>query len=159
LALVVATAGFGRQPASAAAEPARTEANITRLATSLLERSQFAHRSFDADLAGTFLDRYIDSLDPTHSVFLQTDVADFAGYRATLSQATRDAGDTTAAQAIFQRYLQRLALRESYFVETLRTATFDFTGHDVYSYDREHAQRPRDLATATAGGLPAREAG
>ena len=148
LTLLVATAGLGRQARSAVAEPARTEANITRLATGLLEHSQFAHRSFDTDLAGTFLDRYIDSLDPTHSVFLQTDVAEFAGYRAMLSKATRDAGDTTAAQAIFQRYLQRLEQRESYSVETLRTATFDFTGHDVYSYDREHAQRPRDLTAA-----------
>jgi hypothetical protein len=95
--LVVATAGFGRQPASTAAEPARTEANITRLATSPLERSQFAHRSFDAALAGTFLDRYIDSLDPTHSVFLQTDVADFAGYRAIPSQATREAREPELA--------------------------------------------------------------
>jgi carboxyl-terminal processing protease len=148
LTLLIATAGLGRHARSAPAERASTEANITRLATSLLEHSQFAHRSFDTDLAGTFLDRYIDSLDPTHSVFLQTDVAEFAGYRAMLSKATRDAGDTTAAQAIFQRYLQRLEQRESYSVEMLRTATFDFTGHDVYSYDREHAQRPRDLTAA-----------
>ncbi|MEO6418848.1 MAG: carboxy terminal-processing peptidase, partial [Polyangiaceae bacterium] len=29
-------------------------------------------------------------------------------------------------------------------------APFEFAGHDVYSFDREHAQRPRDLAAAKA---------
>ena len=34
--------------------------------------------------------------------------------------------------------------------ELLRTTTFDFTGHDSLSFDREHAPRPGDLAAAQA---------
>ena len=81
-------------------------------------------------------------------LFLQSDVADFAAYRATLAEATRRTGDTSAARAIFDRYLKRLEQRTAYVTNALRTAKFDFIGHDIYSLDRENAPRPRDLAAA-----------
>jgi len=128
--------------------PRTTESNITALTTSLLEHSQFSHRPFDDALAGTLLDRYVDSLDGTHSVFLQSDIDEFAAYHATLAEATRGAGDTRAARDIFRRYVARLSQRAAYVTETLRTATFDFTGHDAYSFDREQAPRPRTIDDA-----------
>ena len=147
LALAVSTMGLGGQPSAQPGAPT-TEANITRVTTNLLEHSQFAHHPFDRELAGTLLDRYLDSLDGTRTLFLQSDLQEFASYRATLAQATRGAGDTSAAQAIFHRYLLRLGQRASYVTNELQTGVFDFTGHDVYSFDREHAERPRDLAAA-----------
>jgi carboxyl-terminal processing protease len=146
VALAFATMAF-RGHAAASPDPGATEANITRLTTGLLEHSQFAHHPFDDALASTLLDRYLDSLDGSRSLFLQTDVDEFATYRATLAQTTRT-GDTRAAQAIFARYLQRLEERLSYVTGALGTETFDFTGHDAYSLDREQAPRPRDLAAA-----------
>ena len=89
-----------------AATPNKTEANITRLTTGLLEHSQFAHHPLDSELAGKFLDGYLDALDGRRSLFLQTDVQEFAPFRVTLAQATRD-GDTTVAHAIWRRYQQR----------------------------------------------------
>jgi carboxyl-terminal processing protease len=130
------------------ATPGPTEANLTRLTTDILEHSQLAHHPFDNQLAGTLLDRYLDALDGARSLFRQSDLDDFAVYRTTLAQATRGTGDTRPAQAIFQRYLQRLAERAAYVTEVLRAGKFDFTGHDTFSFDREHAQRPRDLAAA-----------
>ncbi len=149
LALAVATMGLGGQPA-VRPDPTTTEANITRVTTNLLEDSQFAHHPFDHELARTLLGRYLDSLDGARTLFLQSDVDEFAAYGATLAQATRGTGDTSVARAIFGRYLQRLQERVSYDTDRLRTETFDFTGHDVYSFDREHAQRPRDLTEARA---------
>jgi carboxyl-terminal processing protease len=148
LVVVFTATGIGRRSAAEQPESRTTEANITRLTTNLLEQSQFAHHRFDRDLAGTFLDRYLDSLDGTRSLFLQADVDEFGAYRATLAQATRGAGDTRAAQAIFARYLERLAQRVSYVTNVLQTAKFDFTGHDAYSFDRERAPRPADLTAA-----------
>lgn len=141
--------------AAALAEPAApslqvTEANITRLTTSILARSQFAHHPLDSELAGKFLDSYLDALDGRRSLFLKADVDEFAAYRATLAQVTRD-GNTSAARAIWQRYLQRLGEQTAYLTQELKTASFDFTGHDTYSFDREHAQRPLDVAAAHAG--------
>jgi len=123
-------------------------ANITRITTGFFEHSQFAHHPFDIELVGALLDRYLDTLDGARSLFPQTDVDEFAADRATLAQATRGAGDTHMARTIFGRYLERLEQRTSYVADTPRTATFDFTGHDVYSFDREHASRPRDQRAA-----------
>lgn len=55
--LVVTLVGAGArgQPGSAASDPNATEANITRLTTSLLGSSQFAHHPLDSALAATFL--------------------------------------------------------------------------------------------------------
>jgi carboxyl-terminal processing protease len=152
LALVVAcsSVGFGAQPVRPPADARTTAANITRLTTGLLEHSQLAHHPFDGQLAGNVLDRYLDALDATRSLFLQSDVDEFAAYRATLAQVTRGAGDTSAARAVFARYLARLSQQTAYDSYVLRTAKFDFTGHDSYSFDREQARRPATAAEARA---------
>ena len=152
LALVVAcsSVGFGAQPVRPPADARTTDANITRLTTGLLEQSQLAHHPFDGQLAGNVLDRYLDALDGSRSLFLQSDVDESAVYRATLAQVTRGAGDTSAAKAIFARYLERLSQQTAYDSYVLRTAKFDFTGHDSYSFDRAQARRPATAAEARA---------
>jgi carboxyl-terminal processing protease len=146
LAVALASVGFGAELARTPADARTTDANITRLTTNLLEHSQLAHHPFDGQLAGNVVDRYLDALDGARSLFLQSDVGEFAAYRATLAQVTRGTGDTSAAKAIFARYLERLSQQTAYDTNALQIAKFDFTGHDSYSFDREHARRP---ATAT----------
>lgn len=149
LVLVLGVAGpAGRSVAARAEAPATlaTEADITRLTASVLEHTQLAHRPLDADLARTFLARYLDTLDGSRSLFLQSDAAEFAARSPTLAEAIH-AGDTSVAQDVFRRYLQRLAQRAAYVTEALRGPPFSFTGHDVYAFDRQHAARPRDLET------------
>ena len=146
--VALAAAAASAAPAIPAADERATEANITRLTTSLLEGSQFAHHPLDAQFASKLIDRYLDALDGNHTLFLQSDVDGFGEYRATLAQATRVAGDTRAAHAIFARYLQRLAEQVAYDTELLKHGPFDFTAHDRFSFERDHAPRPRDLAAA-----------
>ncbi len=140
----------GGAPAAAAASatPPTTEENITRLTADILEHSQFAHHPLDADLAGRFLDAYLDALDTSRSLFLHSDLTSFSHYRATLARATRDQGDTRAARAIFARYLERLQQQADYASLLLKSEHFDFEGNEAYSFDREHAERPLDLAAA-----------
>jgi carboxyl-terminal processing protease len=125
-----------------------TDANVTRLTTRILGQSQFSHHPLDSELAARLLERYLDALDGGRMLFLRSDVEAFAPYRATLAHATLADGDTSAAHAIFARYLQRLGQQVSYDQELLRAGPFDFSGHDVYSFDRAHATRPTDLAAA-----------
>ena len=146
LAVALTSAGFGAQLARPSVDRPTTEANITRLTTGLLEHSQLAHHPFDGALAGSVLDHYLDALDGARSLFLRSDLDQFAAYRATLAQATRGAGDTSAAKAIFARYLERLSQQTAYDSYVLHTAKFEFSGHDRYAFDRENARRP---ATAT----------
>ena len=147
LALALYGASSSRQPVAPTAEAA-TEANITRVTAGLLGSSQFAHHPLDENLAGQLLNRYMEVLDPDRSLFLQSDVAEFDAYRSTLARDTRRAGDTRPAHAIFARYLERLGERVDYVTHELKTAKFEFTGHDVYLLDRRHAPRPRDLGAA-----------
>lgn len=131
-----------------AAETAAEEANIAKVTASLLEQSHFAAHRYDGDLSAKFLDRYLDSLDGTHSLFLESDVAEFGPYRSDLEQLTLKEGDISPAQKIFTRYLERLEQRATYVTNVLAREQFEFAGHDTYSLDRRHAPRPRDLAAA-----------
>jgi carboxyl-terminal processing protease len=130
------------------ADQRTTEANITRVTTSLLARSQLAHHPLDTQLAGKLLDRYTDGLDGTRSLFLRSDLDDFAKLSAALAQKTRVDGDTQAAHVIFARYLERLRQQVAFDTNLLRAGRFQFDGHDRAPLEREHAERPRDLAAA-----------
>ena len=125
-----------------------TEANITRVTAAFLARSQLTHHPLDEQLASKLLDRYIDALDGSRSLFLRSDVDEWAPLRATLAQSTRVDGDTHPAHVIFARYLQRLREEVAFDAQLLRAGRFDFTGHDHLSLDREHAERPRNVAAA-----------
>lgn len=139
----------GVRAASRPSDARATDANITKLATNILGHSQFAHHPLDAELAAKFLDRFLDALDGNHSVFLQSDVDELAAaYRARLAKVTLSEGDTGAARAVFARYLQRLKEQVAYEAAVLRTGKLDFSGHDVYSFDRRRAPRPADLDAA-----------
>jgi carboxyl-terminal processing protease len=127
---------------------AATEANITRVTASLLASSQLAHHPLDAQLAGRLLDRYTDALDPTRSLFLSSDLGEWAPLRETLAQATLKEGDTKPAHIIFARYLERLRQQVVFDTALLRADRFEFRGDDHVLVDREHAERPRDLAGA-----------
>jgi carboxyl-terminal processing protease len=129
-------------------DQAATTAEITRLTSKILEKSQFAHHPLDNELAGKFLDRYLDTLDGQHMVFLQSDIDEFSRFRSTLAQATRRDGDISPARAIFARYLERLDQRAAYVAELLRTEHFDFSADERYTYDRKDAPRPADLTAA-----------
>jgi len=146
-ALMLSVSAFSLRPGEPL-DQAATDAEITRLTSKILEKSQFAHHPLDDELAGKFLDRYLDTLDSQHMVFLQTDVDEFAGFKPTLAQATRRDGDSSPARVIFQRYLERLDQRAAYITELLRTEHFDFTGNERYNFDRKNAPHPADLSAA-----------
>ena len=62
-----------------------TDAAVTVLTTQILEKSQFAHQQLDEELAGKFLDRYLDTLDASRMIFLKSDIDEFAGSRKSLA--------------------------------------------------------------------------
>src|SRR6516162_4700441 len=146
-ALMLSVSAFSLRPGEPLDEAA-TDAEITRLTSKILEKSQFAHHPLDDELASRFLDRYLDTLDSQHIMFLQGDVDEFARFKPTLALATRRDGDSSPARVIFQRYLERLDQRAAYVAELLRTEHFDFTGNERYNFDRKNAQRPADFRAA-----------
>jgi carboxyl-terminal processing protease len=130
------------------ADTESTSPDVVRLTTEVLERSQFGHHRLDDELAARFLDRYLDALDASRTLFFESDQDEFALLRHSLAEGTRLDGDLTPARSIFKRYLQRLDQRAAFVTTALQTQTFDFGGHDRYQYDRTEAPRPHDLAAA-----------
>ena len=148
--LVTAATSKDRTASLAEVGNDQTDANITRVTANLLEHSQFSHHRLDADLAAKFLDRYLDSLDPAHLLFLQLDVQEFDRFRSQLADKTRREGDQAPERVIFQRYLERLGQRGSYVTNLLQNEKFSFTGHETISLDRTTSPRPADLDAAHA---------
>src|ERR1700759_3319137 len=150
--LVIAVTGIAttRITPPPSGEIKSTSPDVVRLTAEVLEHSQFAHHRLDDELAAKFLDRYLDALDGTRTLFLQSDQDEFALLSHSLSEDTRRDGDLRPARAIFQRYLQRLDQRAAFVTAALQTQAFDFSGHDRYEYDRNNALRPHDLAAAQA---------
>ena len=149
IACLVAEAALGLSTAPLAADTKDpTDGNIARLTADLLEHSQFSHHRLDDELAARFLDRYLDSFDPEHLLFLQSDAQDFDVFRSSLPDLTRREGDLTPEHTIFQRYLARLDQRVAYVTNLLHSEKFDFAGHDTYSFDREKAPHPPNLDAA-----------
>src|SRR5215467_4101413 len=146
-ALMLSVSAFSLRPGQRLDETA-TDAEITRLTSKILEKSQFAHHPLDDELAGKFLDRYLETLDSQRMIFLQSDIDEFARFKPTLAQATRQDGDSSPARVIFSRYLERLDQRAAYVAELLRTEHFDFSADERYIYDRKDAPRPANFAAA-----------
>ncbi|MGI8436587.1 MAG: S41 family peptidase, partial [Chthoniobacterales bacterium] len=126
------------------------DGQITELTAELLEQGQFAHQPIDNAMATKFLDQYIDSLDGSHELFLQSDIAEFHRFLPDLANATLSQGDTEPAHVIFDRYLQRLGERAAFVTKALATEKFDFSGHDRFLADREKSPAPRDETEAHA---------
>ena len=148
-AFVSAAAAFGFRDADPLDAQA-TDAATTALTSKILESSQFAHQILDDKLAGKFLDRYLDTLDGSHLLFLQSDLADFAKFRPALAEVTRRNGDTSLAHLVFKCYQKRLDQRVAFINEQLAGEKFDFTTEETFSYDRKTAPRPTDLTAAKA---------
>ena len=79
---------------------------------------------------------YIDSLDPNHTLFLQSDVDEFKKKYADEFAARLKRGDLSAGVAIFERYRQR---SNEYFTlsKQLLKTKIDLTSKDSIVLDRE----------------------
>jgi len=147
--LLAAAAAFefrSQDPLSAKA----TDAAVTMLTSRILESSQFARQPLNDKMAGKFLDRYLDTLDGAHLLFLDEDLAAFARLRPSLAEATRTQGDSSLAHLVFKRFLQRLDQRVAFTTGLLDRGDFDFSADEKFRYDRKDAARPADLAAAQA---------
>lgn len=149
LALTLAV-GAGVLTARDQATPAagQDDSRIARVTAGLLEQAHYSGRKFDDQVASQFLDRYLEMLDGGRLHFLQSDVDEFSDLRTTLDELTLRKGDLTPATAVFDRFQTRLEQRVALARELLKTETFEFTGNDTWTPDREKESRPRDLSDA-----------
>ena len=123
------------------------ESIIARVTAELMQRQHYSHHPLDAEMSAKFFDRYIDTLDPVHLTFLQTDIKEFDKYRSTLGTLTKK-GDTKPAHVIFERFLQRAEERNNLSTNLLVQNHFDFTGDERFLANRKNAEQPKDMDDA-----------
>ncbi|WP_352336627.1 carboxy terminal-processing peptidase [Psychrobacter sp. 16-MNA-CIBAN-0192] len=108
----------------------------TRQVAALLDRSHYLNQPLDNKMGSEILTMYIDSLDPNHSLFLQSDVDEFKKKYANEFASRLKRGDLSAGIDIFERYRER---SNEYFALTkkLLNTKLSLTGKETIILDRE----------------------
>ena len=108
----------------------------TRQVAALLDRSHYLNQPLDSKTGREILSMYIDSLDPNHTLFLQSDVDELKKKHADDFGTRLKQGDLSAGVEVFDRYRKR---SNEYFAmanKMLKT-DIDLTGDDTIILDRE----------------------
>lgn len=108
----------------------------TRQVAALLDRSHYLNQPLDSEMGAKILDMYIDSLDPNHTLFLQSDVDEFREKYASEFGNRLKRGDLAAGVDIFERYRKR---SNEYFemAKKLLKTDLDLTSDQTIILDRE----------------------
>ena len=131
--------------------PGPNDGQIATMTARLLERYHYLRPRFDDTVSSKFLDRYLETLDPQHLHFLQSDLANFEVYRTNLDHLTlpeRGAGDTKPACEIFNRFKERLRQRVEYADTLLHNEKFSFDTDERIVLNRKDLPYPKDLDEA-----------
>jgi carboxyl-terminal processing protease len=130
--------------------PGPNDPHIAFVAARLLDTYHYSQRPLDEELSEKFFDGYIDSLDPRHENFLQSDLEEFSIYRTNLDKLTLEHGtaDLTPAFAVYNRYAQRVEQHDEYAMNLLEHDKFKFNTDEKIVIDRRHAPFPTNLVEA-----------
>jgi len=134
-------------------KPGPNDPRIAHVAARLLEEYHYSQRPLDEDLSEKFFDGYVNSLDPRHENFLQSDLAEFDIYRTNLDKLTvggRGTADLTPAFAVYDRYAERVQQHDAYVMDLLQHDKFKFNTDETIMLDRRHAPFPTNLIDAEA---------
>ena len=117
----------------------------------LLEEFHYSQQLLDTEISGKFFDGYLETLDPRHENFLQSDIAEFTHYRTnldTITIGTNVTANLTPAYEIYRRYLERIQQHADCVTKLLKEDKFKFNTDEHILLDRRHAPYPKDLDEA-----------
>ena len=139
IAGLILTQSYGTAVAETDTEgfvPTPEQRTTTRQVAALLDRSHYLNQPLDSKMGSEILAMYIDSLDPNHTLFLQSDVDEFTEKYASEFGNRLKRGDLSAGVEIFERYRQR---SNEYFEmsKKMLKSDLDLTGDETIVLDRE----------------------
>ena len=119
--------------------PTKEQALVSRQLATLVDRQHYLNMRLDAETSNRILDFYLDSLDPDHTIFLNSEVELYKKqYGATFGAALK-AGDLTGPYAIHAQYRERLAQFYEFMLAELKKPQ-NLNQANVYiDIDREKA--------------------
>ncbi len=113
-----AIAATQQQPASI--QPTQAQQLVARQLATLVDRQHYLNMRLDAKTSQRILTMYLDSLDPDHTLFLDSDIKNYQQkYGDTLGAALK-AGDLTSAYAIHAQYREHLKQFYNYMLSELK---------------------------------------
>jgi carboxyl-terminal processing protease len=138
--------------APAGLSPGPSDGRVAYITARIADEFNYAKQPFDTGISEKFFDGYLETLDPSHEYFLQSDIDGFMRYRTNLDELTiggeRETSDLTPAYEMFQRFLERYRQHAAYVDELLKEDKFKFNSDDHILIDRRHAPYPMDLNEA-----------
>ena len=108
---------------------------VAKELVNLIENYHYKKVRIDDSFSSDVFDRYIKSLDPGRTYFLQSDISDFQQFKNQLGDDFRK-GDLSAPFYMFNVYQKRYTDRLKYAIAQINNK-FDFSTDDQYTYDRE----------------------
>jgi carboxyl-terminal processing protease len=124
--------------------PSRENREASIIITRVVENHHYKKVPLDDELSASILDRYIKSLDPNRSFFLEKDIDTFSIYRDRLDDDLQE-GRLEPAFNIFRIYRVRVKDRVDYALRLL-SRKFDFGVDEDYLFDRTEAPWPKNRA-------------
>ncbi|ONG39174.1 tail-specific protease [Alkanindiges hydrocarboniclasticus] len=118
--------------------PTREQSLVTRQVATLVDRQHYLNMRLDADVSRRVLAMYIDSLDPDHTLFLQSDIDEFNKKYASSLGTSLKTGDLAPAFNIYDRYRTRLNSFYQFAMQQLDKKQ-NLHRNDFIELDREKA--------------------
>jgi carboxyl-terminal processing protease len=134
----------GRKAASWPLTPTTSEAQAAQLSARFLTRFHYDAQPLDDAMSARIYAAYFKLLDSEKVFFTQVDMAKFAPLKTQLDDAIWNQ-DLSAPFSVFNLYVQRAVERMTYARGLLKQG-FDFSVDENYTFDRDHANWPKDQA-------------
>ncbi|WP_231757306.1 carboxy terminal-processing peptidase [Microbulbifer elongatus] len=130
-------------------KPHEDQGGTAREIVSKLEMLHYNKLKVGDEMSAGLWDEYIDSLDPTKSYFLSSDIDEFRQWRTKLDDDLR-AGNVDRGFDIYNRYRLRISDRLNNIVSQLENGLpeFDFTKEESLELDREDSAWPKSISEA-----------
>jgi len=134
-------------PMLGSAELEKSDLNIKRISRTVAYSLPVFHLNqlpLDTRISTNAFNLFIDSLDPAHSYFLQSDIDAFQTEAPTLHKRLRK-GDIGFAREAYDILMERIENRLVFTEQQLETG-FDIESDETFLWDRKDAPRPKNEA-------------
>ena len=130
-------------------KPHQDQGGTAREIVSKLEMLHYNKLKVGDEMSSGLWDEYIDSLDPSKSYFLSSDIDEFRQWRTKLDDDLK-AGNVDRGFAIYNRYRLRVSDRLNNIISQLDNGLpkYDFGVNESLELDREDSQWPQSISAA-----------
>jgi len=116
-------------------------ATVSERVTSRFTRSHYRQFDLNKDFSAKIFDRYLNLLDYSHNVLLESDIAQYADKKNTLGEELKS-GQLTVFYDLYNLAQKRRFERYQYALSVLKKP-MNFTGNDTIDIDRSKAAWPK----------------